>query len=86
MRRYLQLFQGSQRTMLITYLWCPSCHGYDGSTVPGTGMKLDHDPMAELDACEVRLVKADMESFLAKLEVFWESGKLPQRLTERAVR
>ena len=49
-------------------------------------MTLDHDPMAELDACEVRVLKADMESYLAKLDVFWESGRLPQRLTERAVR
>ncbi|MGP9017125.1 hypothetical protein ACT1U9_01780 [Streptomyces sp. BR1] len=82
MRRYFQLFHGSARTALITYLWCPSCHGYDGSTVPGAGMRLDHDPMAELDAGELRLLKADMESYLAKLDGFWESGRLPQRLTE----
>jgi hypothetical protein len=82
MRRYFQLFEGSQRTVLITYLWCPCCHAYDGSTVPGTGMKLDHDPMAELDAAEVRLLKADMKSYLAKLDALWEAGKLPQRLTE----
>lgn len=82
MRRYFHLFQGSARTSLITYLWCPSCHGYDGSTVSGAGMTLDRDPMAELDESELRLAKANTESYLAKLDMFWESGKLPQRLTE----
>jgi len=82
MRRYFQLFEGTARTSLITYLWCPACHGFDSSTVSGTGMKLDHDPMAELNAYEMRLVKANAESYIARLDAFWESEKLPQRLTE----
>lgn len=82
MRRYFHLFEGSARTSLITYLWCPSCHGYDGSTVSGAGMALDRDPMSELDAAERRTVKSSTESYLAKLDEFWDNGKLPQRLTE----
>lgn len=82
MRRYYKIFEGPARTSLITYLWCPSCHGYDGSTVPGAGKTLDRDPMAELDPDELRVLKTDMESYFARLDAFWDSGELPQRLTE----
>lgn len=79
-RRYYTLFGEPQSASLITYLWCPQCHSYEGSTGPGAGLALDRDPMGELAASAVRALRADIDSYLTKLDEFWQRGDLPQQL------
>ena len=81
-RKYVHEHEGPGRTVWMYYSWCSHCHRYSSSTGPSQAEKyLFDDPGANSKELR-RLRKTDLFGLLDHLDLLWDNGVLPQRITE----
>lgn len=80
-RRYYRTSYNRSRPAISSYVWCPQCHSYTGSTGPALGRVVTSDPLAALpDAPTDGPGPTAMENFLNVLDRLWDEGLLPQEI------
>lgn len=65
---------------LISYVWCPTCKHYYGSTGPlPPGLEVD-DPLRNLAPDERLRLESNLASFLHRLDDLWDADLLSKDL------
>ncbi len=77
-RVYYHTYHSVNGDRFITYVWCPVCHTFSGSSGPPRGRKVLDDLLASMDPQERLAPEANMEKMLKTLDRLWEQGKLPR--------